>query len=274
MKNVKQLLGLVLLLACNEQGALHESNSNDSNNVAQETGLDKNNLKDSCGFVRSVHSLPLYKADLAFFECVFSDNHLENNLELEDKNAVYYVPRLSTYNVNKSGRINEITLHHVNIKNCWELLYKLDSLEDIRFISVEMSQLPDLGKFKRLKEIHLNNPNWGGLDTISMCNCPDKFEKLTLNQKKFKYLEFSESCKNQIKSLYISECDLEKIPDSVYELPNLTELGLAYNNITKIDLSRFKKLTFITLENNPIQNVDKLREQYKNIEIRADYTSK
>lgn len=126
-----------------------------------------------------------------------------------------------------------------------------DSTYAIDLRNLDLNEIPDLAKFKSLKDLELAGNNLTHFYG-KVVNNP-RLKEIDLSENKWEKVKFKRN--DTIRELKLNDCGLKKIPRSIKKLKNLKSLELDKNEIHKIPgfIAKMKSLEDINLNFNGIQ---------------------
>lgn len=212
----------------------------------------------------------------------------ENILELDVGNCrLFQIPNFifkltNLKKLNLSG--NEINYLNPNI-GC------LINLEELDISENSLRGIPHLINLKKLKTLNLafnrlvfeiyDFSDFGELTTLDISNkykenkvlkyikIPDSLETLVLKGHSRLDSEFSIDQTNEnLKTVYLSGCDLDRIPEFLYEFKKITNLDLSYNLLENPweQTKKFENLRRLNLRHNLVNTFECLDHLFENLE--------
>lgn len=140
-----------------------------------------------------------------------------------------------------------------------------DSTSALDLSGLNLSELPDLSSFRKLKDLELQGNNLVLFDQKKISS--DSLTELNLSKNKWEKLRFSKSY--TVKSLKLNDCELDKVPRSIKKLKKLKRLELSGNMIRKLPsfIKKMRSLEEININFNGIQVSEKDIRKLKDLKI-------
>ena len=187
-------------------------------------------------------------------------SHLKEKYQLNNVSANYISSKRSAIRLYRN-RVVEIIFSKENIDSLDDFLPFVDTLKEITLYKCNLSDLNELKRFERLKDLTLEYCSFSNIDIFD--NFPDLPDLKTLEITKNKKINNLNISSNSIKTLNISDTSITNLAN--VNIPKLKELRTTNNYIKFIDKSfpklenlyvDFKDFDFYSLKNTP--NLQKL----------------
>ena len=198
--------------------------------------------------------------------------------QLTTAKAPHIVTSKFNFKTDDNGKVVWLTITRTKTvdRDILSKITQLDQLQHLRLTQVKITDFNQLNKLKKLKVLVLSYcnglgerlvipPNLASLNRLTITSGFTR--KPTQQADKIADIVFPEG--SQLTFLQIENMRLTSMHSSFKKLNRLKELILGGNLLTSVnlDLSHFKKLEFVSLRSNPIENIELLRQKYKHILI-------
>lgn len=150
--------------------------------------------------------------------------------------SLQYLKSKGKLNSIKSLRISGIRIEDWLYGNICDLIGQCSNLQNLSWGWCTMSDEHFLGilNLKKLKKIQLLNATW-------ITRLPDQvfshpvLRQLRMTDAKWLHIESNSFNGSQLEQLYLSNCNISKLPNNLNELKNIKHLMLAHNTISSFD---------------------------------------
>lgn len=165
--------------------------------------------------------------------------------------------------INKNRKIRWLSIHHIPIARIISFISKFEDLNRLTLITNSMYEIPGLSSLNRLEVLVLESENLP--EYLKIPHYLHNLRILSVQSHRIKEVIFPDGLK--LIQLNLSSNNLQKLNSSISKLDSLKYLYLNNNQLTSLDLSGLENLEEVNIENNPIIDVNRIRNRYKNIKI-------
>ncbi|MEO1653812.1 MAG: leucine-rich repeat domain-containing protein [Bacteroidota bacterium] len=157
-----------------------------------------------------------------------------------------------------------LSIKYISIDLVQDWILKLSDLETLMLKTNSIKAIPDLSLLGKLKELIIHSNNL----PVSLV-VPGYLRELELlsiySYRKTEEFICPDNLKLQRLVLYMN--NIKKLHPSIYNLDSLEYLDLSNNQLSSIDLKRFKKLKKVIIAHNPIDDISSIKKKCNNIEV-------